>query len=333
MQYTNLSKFLPKIGEAAAKVGLIEPNHVTSARSLQAHAYILKEIYPQEDFAHPDARFETVADPFGEHMNPIRAKIEHYVRETPINQEHFRQVYNQIGNLPIPKGVPWMSDLFKAEGVLKKEYTEPMLAAQSAARVKYMIDGGEPHDRLQDVLVSDRYIKHDSSEPDYVRSAQSLGHLTRLMMAAIRENPSLAQEPTVQTALMSAEMLASQSLKVAAKTIKDTGRADVADKMMQARQELRQDVQDKASTLVGGAISTRLSTSVHVEKLREGLATIAARVPDGQAIQSLMPKHLENVSQLHVFGFSLAGTNKAAPSSWLAKVQPNLSGGPQHGRG
>ena len=301
------------IGQAAKAVGLISDEDVQAATYQQARAIVLLRHFNGQDFSKADASYG----------NNLKQKLDAFEAQLPggrLNEADVIAEQQKLGTGRAPDNVPWFADMLEHLGKLPKKFSAPMMAAQSAARVKEAIDGGGRVSSVQEVLSNvDRFAPGKEGEPDYLQAAQSLNQMTNILIASIQENAELANKPEVQRALAAAEMLASQSLKRGAEAMKDAGRDDVAQQMREARKELRRDVRQQGKN-ASGILSNVLSTSVHVATLQKGLEAAAEHSPHKSEIMKLAATHLGRVSKLEVFGLKIPGTSVAAPESWLARI-------------
>lgn len=300
--------FAKVIGSASIDVGLAEPEQVQNALMLQARGLILARRHPSE--------------PIGE-WTPLKATIEQMHEAEQVPESEFRQTLAELAQRekipnpatipPLPRNAPYLKDCLQEVGLNLTPYLNPMLAAQGAARtVKSITEIAANNRSVAEVLARTPRLKQDNSEPGYVRTAQSLNHLTDILTASIRENPSLAENPAVQKALTSAEMLAAQTFKRAAEAMEKTPAKGpgVALKMSAARAGLRSEF---------GLFSKTLSTSTHLAQLEKALEIAAQSSPrNGQAIRNAVQNYGHHIGELKVFG--------SLVPLWVDRVRPQVSG-------
>jgi hypothetical protein len=316
MEQTILAPFLLKIGEIPRKLGLVDENQAGVVLAYQAKAQCL---------ALADENWKITQDgegwknPYGnEHLPAMLVQIDNDYKNSSITVDQYQQVYGKIGDKDyekeLKKSVPYMKDLLLATGAINQKQVDPLLAAQGAARTIELVQnlGAKAKPKLDDALGAVRFLKKDSTEPDYVRAAQSTNYFADVLAAALKES-KVTMTPAIENALLSCEMLASQSIKRASEAMAATpGHGpEAAKRIAELRTAVRHDVDVYSKTL---------ATSVHVSRLRQGLEAVAAKLPGEQraTLNAAINDHLPVIKELKVQG-SLV--QLPLPQSWCTRVK------------
>lgn len=226
-----------------------------------------------------------------------------------------------------PAHAPKFMNIADMAGFLPKAASNTLLGAQAAARITETMDKvrqgistGETLAQTLDVNNPRNKVSAYSGEPEYVEATQSADHLSRIMAAAVAENPQLAANAEVKNALTALELLAGQGFKQAAKDAQSKGITTAAEQMKAARASLRGEV---------NVFSKVAATSTLLAKVEKGMEAVAQANPQHAAVlRETMRQRKVQTQKLNVFGSLLAPdmlfTKK--PMSFAESVTQNRGG-------
>lgn len=255
-----------------------------------------------------------------------------------------KRAYGYMDNPPDPEsGIPNYMMIAEAVGRLPKYKSNPILAAQSGARIAEAAEklrtGDFPEDKplpnFEEALKSYAFLSNPeivAKDPPYVIAAQSTEHLSKIFTAAMiaQNKPELAQDADVRRAVMAFQVYASQTLKragnemIAAATGEDKAQMEEAGKTIKKSRESLHGF-DKINPLSELANSTAL-----INDMRRGFAKLGL---DEKAMK-LVESRLKLAEKMQHQGIAIAPFTRGQAQidgSWLSRVKASRqSNGHQH---
>lgn len=251
LQLNDLTKVT---GEAAHAAGLLSGDQIESVCLLQAAAIELLKVHPE----------------LGHLSRASEKELQEQIAKANLNQEAILATAATLKpSGRVPDGVPRFGDLLDKKGYLPKKKSNPLLAAQAAARMAEQAEKmakGTVENNLENVLKPRPWIEagKDKGEPEYATAAQATSHLADIFAAGLAANPQLAQDADIRRAMMAFQIYASQTLKCAGTELEQVGEKEAGKAIKDAREPLHG---------VGrvGVFSEYANTSSLVEDMQKGL--------------------------------------------------------------
>lgn len=311
LQLNDLTKVT---GEAAHAAGLLSDDQIESVCLLQAAAIELLKVHPE----------------LGDLSRASEKDLLGYIAEAKISKD---AVYATAATLKpsgrVPDGVPRFGDLLDKKGYLPKKKSNPLLAAQAAARMAEQVEKmakGTVEGNLEAVLKPRPWIEagKDKGEPEYATAAQATNHLAEIFAAGLANNPQLAQDADIRRAMMAFQIYASQTLKRAGSELEQVGEKEAGKAMKDAREPLH-------GVSRVGIFSEYANTSSLVEDMQKGLSKLGlpaeAKQMIGQRLQQAkgmehkglpMPAFLRSTRDVDVGGWAKRVSNNARGNNGIS---------------
>lgn len=310
-----LSDLTKVTGEAAHAAGLLSDDQIESVCLLQAAAIELLKVHPE----------------LGDISRASESELQEHIAKANISKD---AVYATAATLKpsgrVPDGVPRFGDLLDKKGYLPKKKSNPLLAAQAAARMAEQVEKmtkGTVEGNLEAVLKPRPWIEagKDKGEPEYATAAQAANHLAEIFAAGLANNPRIAQDTDIRRAMMAFQIYDSQTLKRAGTELEQVGEKAAGKAMKDVREPLH-------GVSKVGVFSEYANTGSLLEDMQKGLSKLGLPAE----AMPLINQRLQQAKGMEHKGLPVPAMfrrqHEVDVGSWAKRVSNNARGGMETGR-